>query len=212
MQRSISALLVIVLLVLLIMSLGCGKKTPEPADYNSDASGKKSRANIEQGADTSEIPEWFLRPPKDPDYLYAAATAQSTDLGFASMDAQKEGRVDIAGQIQTRVMAMFKRFRQEVGAGEDAELNALSEAISKEVVAEAINGCRPIEKKLVKEGSMTYRFYVLMEMPIGLANAALMKKVRANNNMYTHIRASEAFKELEEEVARYERERKEQNQ
>jgi hypothetical protein len=66
----------------------------------------------------------------------------------------------------------------------------------------------PAKRDYRKEG-IHYRVYVLIEMPIGEANTALMAKIKANNNVYTRFRASEAFKELEEEVEKYERLKKE---
>ena len=204
MQRSISALLVIVLSGLLIMSLGCGKKPVEPIKNK-----VVKQKNITQKPEEAinKIPGWFLDPPKDPNYLYSTATSQSRDLGLALMDAENVGSADITGQIQTKVTAMFQRFREEAGVGEDAELTSLSKSISQEVVSEVVSGIRTAKKEIVPEGSMSYRGYVLMEMPIGLANATLVKKVKANNSMYTRFRASEAFKELEEEVSKYKQEK-----
>jgi hypothetical protein len=51
-----------------------------------------------------------------------------------------------------------------------------------------------------------------MELPIGVMNSALLEKIKDNKNMYTRFRASEAFKELEEETAKYEQFKKEQGQ
>ena len=44
-----------------------------------------------------------------------------------------------------------------------------------------------------------------MELPIGAANAEMLAKIKENERMYTRYRASEAFKELEEEVEKYEK-------
>jgi len=43
-----------------------------------------------------------------------------------------------------------------------------------------------------------------VELPIGAASQALMQRVRANEQMYTRFRASQAFDELQKEVERYE--------
>jgi len=200
MQRSISALLVIVLSGLLIMSLGCGKKRVELPERKI-VTIKSNSQNVKE--EIEKIPDWFLNPPKDPNYLYATSTGISPDLGTAITYAEDDARTDITGQIQTKVTALFQRFREESGAGNNAELVSLSKAISQEVVSEVVSGIRTAKKEIVSTGSMSFRGYVLMEMPIGMANAALVKKVRANNRMYTRFKASEAFKELEEEVSKY---------
>jgi hypothetical protein len=43
-----------------------------------------------------------------------------------------------------------------------------------------------------------------VELPLGDASKRLMDQVRANEQMYTRFRASEAYKELEAEVQCYE--------
>ena len=44
------------------------------------------------------------------------------------------------------------------------------------------------------------RVYVLMTLPIGSANQALMSKLKANEHLYTRFRASQAFEELDADI------------
>jgi hypothetical protein len=88
------------------------------------------------------MPGWYLKPPRDAQYVFGAATAVSQDLQIAIDKAQAEGRA--------------------------------------------------------------YRAYVLMELPTGEAAKRLMEQVKANEQMYTRFRSTEAFKELDAEVQRYE--------
>jgi len=197
MQRSISLLLVVVLSVLVIVFSGCSS-TPPP---------QPPRVEVKTGGggvDVDDIPAWFLNPPSDPDNLYAATTSSSTNLSMAFDTAEDAGRVDITSEIQTKVTAMFRRYRQEVGAGEDSELASFSEAISKEGVSEVVRGIRRELGEVKQEGSVTYRVYVLMKMPLRLAKETLVRKVKADGDMHLRFRASEAFKELEKEVEKYE--------
>ena len=55
----------------------------------------------------------------------------------------------------------------------------------------------------MKEGTL-YRAYVLVEMPIGDANAALVQNLRNQQNLYNRFRASQGYQELEEEVEKFE--------
>jgi len=203
MQRYISLLLVLVLSVLVIVFSGCSSNPPPklPGEKNGSGGEGKTRGS---GVDVDDIPAWFLNPPSDPDNLYAATTSSAADLSMAFETAENAGRVDITSEIQTKVTAMFRRYRQEVGAGEDSELESLSEAISQEVVSEVVRGIRRELGEVKQEGSVTYRVYVLMKMPLRLAKATLVSKVKADSNMHLRFRASEAFKELEKEVEQYE--------
>ena len=192
--------IIIAFLGLIILCSGCG--------------GSKQAAMEQEGSKTEEtidVPDWFLNLPEDPNYLYAASTATSKDLQLAIDTAKHQGEVEITGQLETKVSSLFKRFREEVGAGEDSELLAQTTAASKAVVSETINGCKASKRDVKKEGIL-YKAYVLMEMPIGATNAALMAKIKANKNMYTRFRATKAFDELNEEVEKYEQFKKEQGQ
>jgi len=62
-----------------------------------------------------------------------------------------------------------------------------------------------------KDGTL-WRAYVLVEYPIGAANQAFMEQVKKNDQMYTRFRASQTFKELDDEVKKYEDFKKQQTQ
>ena len=55
-----------------------------------------------------------------------------------------------------------------------------------------------------------FRTYVLIEMPIGEANEQLMNKIKANQNLYTRFRASQAYKELDDEIEKFEQWKRDQ--
>jgi len=157
-----------------------------------------------KGGSSSPCPEWFTRLPEDPNYLFAAATATSRDLQLAINKAETEGRRKIASTMEVRIKGLTKKFDEEVGLGEDAELLASYTQVTKEVISQTLTGSRAKEQSTNKEGT-GWRACVLMEMPIGAANAALVDRIKANEKMYTRFRASQTFKELEEEVEQYEK-------
>ncbi len=156
-----------------------------------------------------QVPEWFSTPPEDPNYLYATATATSRDIQMAINSAREGGRVEIARQLETKINSMFKRFREEVGADEDAEFLSQTTDVSKSVTSKVLSGSRAAKTKSIKEG-MIFRAYVLVEMPIGDANTALMGAIKKQEHMYTRFRASQGFQELENDVEKYEEYKKEQ--
>jgi len=123
--------------------------------------------------------------------------------------AKEEARADIARQMRVKISGMFKRFREKTGVGEDSEFLSIETDVSKSVVSESLVGCKARSQKVLREGPL-YRAYVLMELPIGAANSAMLGKIKANQKMYTRFRASQAFNELEDEVDKYEQFKKEQ--
>jgi hypothetical protein len=153
------------------------------------------------------VPGFFANPPTDPNYLFSPATAISQDLQHAVNTAKEEARVDIARQMRVKIEGLFKRFREETGVGEDAEFLSMETDVSKSIVSETLVGCKARSQEILREGTL-YRVYVLMELPIGEANKEMLAKIKENERMYTRYRASEAFKELEEEVEKYEKVKK----
>lgn len=210
MQRFTAVPLMIILLGLVIPWSGCSSPGKEAAPAQPTAEMRISAETPKTPTldEVTEIPDWFLDPPEDPNYLYATGTAKSRDIQDAITDAKSVARLEIVNQIQTKVSGLFKRFREEVGAGEDTELLSSTKSISKSVASELLTMSTSAKRDIRKEG-IHYRAYVMMEMPIGETNTALVTKIKANRGMYTRFRASQAFKELEEEVEKYEQSKKE---
>ncbi len=152
---------------------------------------------------TDPMPEWFSNPPQDPNFLYAPRTASSRDLNMAIEKATTNARAEIARQYELKVEGLTKSFQEEVGTDEDSEINQLFSQTIKTVVSTQLMGSRAAKVSHVKDG-MNYRAYVLVEYPIGAANQAFMNALKANQNMYTRFRASESFKEMDDEVQKYE--------
>ena len=150
-----------------------------------------------------DAPGWYKDPPRDDDRLIGVATATSRDLQTAIDKAKQDGRVEIARQLDLRVAGLSKRFVEETGLNEDAELLGMFSQVSKTVVSDSLNGTRQTKQEVDREGG-TYRAYVEMEMPIGEANARFLEKIRSQERLHTRVRASEAFEELDREVQAYE--------
>ncbi len=164
-----------------------------------------------QSADTGNIPEWYTNLPQDPNYLFAANTQTSQDMQLAMDKATEAARADVARQLQVKIEGLQKRFSEETGTGNDAQLLQMFTQAEKTVVSTTLQGSRVNKQKIVKDGSL-WRAYVLVEYPIGAANEALMQQIKNNNQMYTRFRASQAFKELQNDVNNYEKFKQEQEQ
>lgn len=155
------------------------------------------------------VPKWFTNIPEDPDFLFSAKTATSKDLQLALDKATQAARADIAQQAEVKISGIQKAFQEEVGAGDDSELLQQFTQASKSVFSTQLVGSRIKEQKLVKD-RQGYRAYVLAEYPVGAAAKALMQQLSKQKNLYTRFRASQTFDELNKEVEKYEKWKKEQ--
>lgn len=187
-MRTMTTVLLLLLSAVLIMSCGGTKSLPDTG---------------------GEPPDWFVNAQSDPNYLIATNTAASRDLQLAYDKAITGARAEIARQAEVRISAMQKRFDEEVGLSDDAELLQMFTQVTKTVVATTLNGSRVAKKHQARDGN-NWRAYVLVEYPIGAANQALMQQLKNNQRLYTKFRASQAFEELDKEVKKFEEWKKQQ--
>ena len=164
-----------------------------------------------QSAGTGDIPDWYTNVPQDPNYLFAPNTQTSQDMQLAVDKATEAARADVGRQLEVKIEGLQKRFAEETGTGSDAQLLQMFTQAEKTVVSTTLQGSKVKNQKIVKDGGL-WRAYVLVEYPIGAANEALMQQIKNNNQMYTRFRASETFKELQNEVDKYDKFKQQQPQ
>lgn len=155
------------------------------------------------------VPDWFVSPPEDPNYLFGAATATSRSMQMAVDKATTAARGNIASTLESKFEGLTKRFQEEVGEASESQMLTQFTQAQQEVVSQVLRGVSTREREIKKEESI-YRAYVLMNMPVGQAAAELMSKISENEEMYTRFRSTQAFDEMEEEVEEYEQFREEQ--
>ena len=164
--------------------------------------GGPKTTNLSQAASKKTIesmPDWFLNKPQDPSYLFATATMTSRDLQMAIQKAKVEAQRDLGEQLGTELGALTKQFREEIGSQGDSELIESSTQAVKLVTKQTLTGARVDKKEILNENGI-YRAYVLMSLPLGAANQALMDQIKANQRLYTEFKASQAFQELDAEL------------
>lgn len=164
-----------------------------------------------QATSTGDIPDWYPNAPQDQLFARAANTAVSQDLQIAVDKASTGARAELGRLVETKVNALQKRFEEETGTATEATLLQQFTQATKLVVSTTLNGSRMKDQKTVRDGAM-WRAYVLMELPLGAANATLLEEIKKNKELYTRFRASEAYRDLDAEVQKYEEWKKQQGQ
>jgi len=190
--------LVGVILVLSVVGCGGTKKTPAQI---------QAEKKVEQAIKT--VPDWFLNPPTDANFIYGVGTNDSKDLQMAKDGAEHAARVAIARSTEAKISALFKSFMEQTGSADDEELLRMNTSVSKSVANEVISGTRLRKQEILNENGR-FRVYVLLEMPLGEAAARLRDRIREQNNAYTRFRASQGFQELEQEIEAFEKWKREQ--
>jgi hypothetical protein len=102
-----------------------------------------------------------------------------------------------------KISSLQKRFDEEVGVGQDAQLSQQYTDVKRLIVSNSLTGSRVKFQQQCKDGN-TWRSYVLVEYPIGAPNQALVDAIKKNEQMRTRYEASKSFKELDEAVTKLE--------
>lgn len=153
--------------------------------------------------DSGDFPEWFLKPPSDPNYIFVPRTATSRDMQLAIDKATTDARAEVGRVVETQIQGLQKKFDEEVGIGDNSTLLQQFTSAQKTVVSTSLSGSQVRKQEILKDGEI-WRAYVLLEYPIGAANNAFLQQMKKQEELYTRYRSTEAFKELENDVQKYE--------
>ena len=136
--------------------------------------------------------------------LAAVGVGSSKDLSNATKMAMMRGRTEVADSLQTRVNALTKDFRDQIGdTPESAEYNMLFSTAAKQLTSQLVQGIAAQEVETETKGD-TVSVYALM-----VQNPKAIKEYFANVKntpalLYERFRATQAFNQLDKDIQRYE--------
>ena len=148
-----------------------------------------------------QIPEWYLNIPSADDTIYSSGSARAPDLQLAVDIAIMNAKTTLADRINGKLDSMTKSFVAKIGS-DDLDTSVLNEIekTSKNVIASVDVAGYIIDKSDVTQEGTQYRAYVLLAYNNEEATKVLMNRMKRDRMIYSRIRSTEAWKELEEEV------------
>ena len=148
-----------------------------------------------------QIPEWYLNIPSADDTIYSSGSAKAPDLQLAVDIAVMNAKSTLADRINGKLDSMTKSFVAKIGSsGLDTSVLNEIEKVSKNVIASVDVAGYIIDKSDVTQEGTQYRAYVLLAYNNEEATKVLMNRMKRDKMIYSRIRSTEAWKELEEEV------------
>ena len=184
----------VISILLLIGLIGCANKPPveiSSIDYEIQ--------KVETAV--SQIPKWYLEIPKDKENVYSTGTATAPDLQLAVDIATMNAKTTLADRINGKLDAMIKTFVAKVGQDDlDSEVLTEVEKVSKNLIAEVdVAGYVPTTVKVYPSGTQ-FRAFVLLTYSEKEARKVIVNRMRKNRLAYSKLKATDAWKELEDEV------------
>jgi hypothetical protein len=148
-------------------------------------------------------PKWFRKPPDDPAYYVAAASAESMREQLAIDKARTSAQADIAQQIEARVGNLTKQFQEEVGLSDNSELLESFTSVTRVVSRSTLHGAKVREVVTVPRKNGAHLAYVLLVLPKAELAQQMLDEARKQEVLYTRFRASQAHEELQRELQEF---------
>ena len=149
----------------------------------------------------TNIPEWYMNMPTDEEAIYSSGTARAPDMQLAVDIAIMNAKSVLADRINGKLSSMTKTFVAKIGSS-DLDTSVLSEIekTSKNIVAEVDVAGYKVDKSDITQDGTQYRAYVLLEYSNEEAIKIMMNRMRKDRMVYSRLRSTEAWKELENQV------------
>ena len=148
-----------------------------------------------------KIPEWYLQIPSADDTIYSSGSARAPDLQLAVDIAIMNAKTTLADRINGKLDSMTKSFVAKIGS-DDLDTSVLTEIekTSKNVIASVDVAGYVVDKSDITQEGTQYRAYVLLAYNSEEATKIMMNRMKRDRMIYSRIRSTEAWKELEDEV------------
>ena len=149
----------------------------------------------------SIVPDWFKEMPEHDKNIYSAGTATAPDIQLAIDVATLNAKTVLADRINGKLDSMTKSFVAKIGQS-DVDTSVLTEieTVTKNVIATVdVAGYKQLNLEVLPAGTQ-YRAFVLLEYSDLEATKIMMNRLRKDRMVYSRIRSTQAWEELEAEV------------
>ena len=186
--------------IALLVGLSACAKNPSPLGVINTPMIKYKTEKVV--AATSNIPKWYKKLPIKDNAIYSVGSSSSPDLQLSVDMATLNAKYTLADRINGKLDGMMKTFMTRLGTDEDISATTMSEVdkVVKNVIASVdVAGYNPKELEVYPNGTQ-FRAFVLLEYSDAEARKIIMNRVKKDQMIYSKIKSSNAFKELEKEV------------
>jgi hypothetical protein len=185
---------IIMTIAALFIFIGCGSQSGP--DLSPEASSKTVK----------NLPDWYLNTPVNEGFKYSAAEATSQSMQLAIDKARVAAISNLSQMIKSEWNGYTKRVQEETGMVSDSKLLDQFSSTQENVISNQLEGVIVKEKDVQVEnsdGTRIYRVFVLVEFDENAANDKLLAQIKADQQLYDAIKASELVDEMEQKVEAY---------
>ena len=188
---------------ILALTLGaCGANQPKSLVDTPEIRYKTQKVE----AAVAQVPDWYKEMPEEKNAIFTVGAATAPDLQLAVDIATLHGKVVLADRINGKLKAMTKSWIAKCGQSDvDARVMTEIEKVAKNVIANVdVAGYNPVETEVFAAGTQ-YRAFVLLKYSDKEASKIIMNRLRKDRMVYSRLRSTKAWEELEREVEKSEK-------
>lgn len=175
------------------------KKFPLPPEVVDPKSWKYKAAKVKD--QIVKIPKWYLVPPVKDNAIYSVGTAVTSDLQLSTDMAILSAKTTLADRINGKLSSQTKKFVAQIGTEEvDKSVLTELETVTKNIIANVDVAGYRVSDMVIHADGLNYRVFTLLEYSDKEANKILLNRLKKDKMLFSKIKASKAFNELEESI------------
>ena len=153
------------------------------------------------GCAAGVVKQRVTTPASDQYTLYARGVSDGLRTESTSQrQAQLDARNNLATSIETHIKSLTKSASEQIGLGNDSELNSMFSQAIKQTVNQTLSFSLIHEGPVTTEKKGIFRSEVVVKLDLGPVNQEMMENLKERKRLYERFRTSNLFKELESEI------------
>ena len=134
------------------------------------------------------------------DARYSCGIGISSDLNLSRTRSIMNGKALLVDSIKSTIMSKIDNYTKTTGTQNNEQVKKRLEIISRNLIPETtLVGYKVTESKVINEKGK-YRYFTLLEYPIGEKNQELLNQIKQDEILSTQKDADKAMADLEAEI------------
>ena len=133
----------------------------------------------------AEMPNWCTKLPGNEDARYSCGIGISSDLNLSRTRSIMNGKALLVDSIKSTIMSKIDNYTKTTGTKNNEQVKKRLEIISRNLIPETtLVGYKVTESKVINEKGK-YRYFTLLEYPIGEKNQELLNQIKQDEILST---------------------------
>ena len=147
-------------------------------------------------------PGWVCDEPVEGIAISAVGIAEPTKAGisYQKQQAETDGRVRLAQNINTRVHNLIKQYVESTGTGDNETVDRVNSSVTRQLTNQELIGSRLYTTRTSSNGTLYALMGMDQESVSGLVTESLNNSMTNDSALWQKVQADKSHEELTEEI------------